>query len=78
MMAIAKTTFDAFTIKLGHKIQELREAKGYSQEKLAYLADMDRVSVGYIEQGRRSPKLSTLYRLAKCLDVSVSDLFIGL
>ncbi len=77
-MAYANKSFEAFTVKLGRKIQELREAKGYSQEKLAYMANMDRVSIGYIEQGRRSPKLSTLYNLAKYLDVSVADLFEGL
>ena len=78
MMVTANKAFDAFTVKLGRKIQELREAKGYSQEKLAYIADMDRVSIGNIEQGRRTPKLSTLHKLAKCLDVSVADFFVGL
>lgn len=77
-MTTANKAFDAFTIKLGHKIQEIREAKGYSQEKLAYIADMDRVSIGYIEQGRRTPKLSTLHKLARCLDVNVADFFVGL
>ena len=78
MMAYANKAFDAFTVKLGRRIQELREAKGYLQEKLAYLSDLDRVSIGYIEQGRRSPKLSTLFVLAKQLDVSVADFFTGL
>ena len=78
MMAYANKAFDAFTVKLGRRIQELHEAKGYSQEKLAYLSDLDRVSIGYIEQGRRSPKLSTLFVLAKQLDVSVADFFTGL
>lgn len=77
-MATTSKTFEAFTVKLGHRLQELREAKGYSQEKLAYIADMDRVSIGYIEQGRRTPKIGTLYKLAKCLDVSVADFFMGL
>lgn len=77
-MARSGKSFEVFTEKLGRKIQELREAKGYSQERLAYLADMDRVSIGYIEQGRRTPKISTLYKLAKCLNVDVADFFIGL
>jgi len=77
-MATTNKGFEAFTVKLGRKIQDFREAKGYSQEKLAYLADMDRVSIGYIEQGRRTPKIGTLYKLAKCLDVSVADFFVGL
>lgn len=74
-MAANDKAFEAFTIKLGRRIQGFREAKGYSQEQLAYMADMERVSIGYIEQGRRSPKLSTLYKLAKYLDVNVSDFF---
>lgn len=78
VMVYADKGFDAFTVKLGRKIQEFREAKGYSQEKLAYIASMDRVSIGYIEQGRRTPKLSTLHKLAKYLDVSVADFFVGL
>lgn len=77
-MATSTKSFEAFTIKLGRKIQDFREAKGYSQERLAYLADMDRVSIGYIEQGRRTPKIVTLHKLAKCLDVSVADFFVGL
>ena len=77
-MATSTKSFEAFTIKLGRKIQDFREAKGYSQERLAYLADMDRVSIGYIEQGRRTPKIATLHKLAKCLDVSVADFFVGL
>lgn len=36
---------------------------------------MDRVSIGYIEQGKRTPKLSTLYALSKCYDVAMSELF---
>ena len=36
---------------------------------------MDRVSIGYIEQGKRTPKLSTLYALSKCYDVAMPELF---
>ena len=73
-MASVDTSFIIFREKLGRKIQKLRESKGYTQEELAYLLDMDRVSIGYIEQGRRSPKLSTLHAIAKLLDISISDL----
>ena len=67
--------FNAFTEKLGRRIKDLRDEKEYSQEKLASLVEMDRVSIGYIEQGRRAPKLSTLYKIAKQLDVDVAKLF---
>ena len=74
-MVSTDKSFTVFREKLGRKIQKLRESKGYTQEELAYLLDMDGVSVGYIEQGRRSPKLSTLHSISKILDISVSDIF---
>ena len=77
-MATSNKSFEAFTVKLGRKIQDFREAKGYSQERLAYLADMDRVSIGYIEQGRRAPQLSTLLILSKSLQVKLSEFFDGI
>lgn len=39
------------------------------------MVDMDRVSIGYIEQGKRSPKLSTLHALARVYGVEVKDFF---
>lgn len=36
---------------------------------------MDRVSIGYIEQGKRAPKLSTLYSMADVLDIEIMDFF---
>ena len=74
-MVNTNKAFEAFKIKLGRRVQELRDEKGYSKEYLADLASMDRVAIGYIEQGRRSPRLSTLHKLAKCLDVAVADFF---
>lgn len=65
-----------FLLSMGDNIRAARKAKGYSQEKLAELSGLDRVSVGYIEQGRRSPRLSTLYAFASILDVNVRDFFI--
>ena len=56
----------------------LRKARGLSQEQLAERLGMDRVSIGYVEQGRRSPKLATLYGIAEVLGISVSDITMGL
>ena len=67
--------FNAFKENLGRRIRVLRDKKKYSQEELAALVEMDRVSIGYIEQGRRTPKLSTLYKIADKLDIEVGELF---
>ncbi|KFI96871.1 MULTISPECIES: helix-turn-helix domain-containing protein [Bifidobacterium] len=70
--------FQAYLTRLGRRVQNLRRERGYSQEKLAELVGMDRVSIGYIEQARRMPKISTLYYIADALDIKVEDLFDGL
>jgi len=66
--------FHLFQQELGSRIQTARKQQGYSQERLAELLDMHRVSIGYIEQGRQSPKLSTLFQIAEILDIPIKDL----
>lgn len=67
--------YQYFQLQLGSKIQETRIARGLLQEDVAAMLGMTRVAIGYIEQGRRSPKLSTLYALAKLLDVDIRTFF---
>lgn len=61
-------------VKLGGKIQKIRKALGYSQEELADLARISRTHMGHIEQGRKSPSLEVLEKIAKTLRVKVKDL----
>lgn len=64
------------TIKvLGKKIQKLRKQKGLSQEELAEKLGFSRVYMGYIEQGRETPSLKLLMKLANKLGVKVEELF---
>jgi transcriptional regulator with XRE-family HTH domain len=62
-------------LKLGKRVQDIRKRKGYTQESLAAVSGLDRVSIGYIEQGRRAPQLSTLLILSKSLQVKLSEFF---
>lgn len=55
-----------------------RKRQGITQEKLAALSDIDRTHMGLIEQGRRKPTLSTLYKIARTLNLSLEELFKGL
>jgi transcriptional regulator with XRE-family HTH domain len=59
-------------------LRRLREAAGLSQEELAFRADIHRTQVGYIEGGRRMPRLDTLVRLAGSLGVIANDLVDGI
>jgi len=62
----------------GKRVAEIRKSRGLTQEQLAEKADVTSLSISYIEQGRRWPRLLTLQKLAKCLGVPVADLFKGL
>ena len=60
------------------KLRLLRKRDGISQEELAYRARLHRVSVGYLEQGRREPNLYTLMILADTFDITVNELLSGI
>lgn len=63
-------------IKLGKKIQRLRKQLGYSQEKLAEMVNISRTHMGHVEQGRKSPSIKLLTKLAQKLHVKLNDLFL--
>jgi len=69
---------DQVYAEVGKRIVEARTAKGLSQEKLSTESGIDRSHIGYIEQGRRKPTLSTICKIANSLDISLEQLFKGL
>lgn len=56
------------------RIKELRQKKGLSQQQLAEKVYVDRSSIARWEAGTRIPDAIMISRLAKCLDVDVSEL----
>jgi len=62
-------------LRLGKKIQRLRKAQGITQEAFAEKLHISRTHMGHIEQGRAAPSLKLLTKLAKALNVPVSELF---
>jgi transcriptional regulator with XRE-family HTH domain len=61
--------------KFGKQVKELRLERGLSQEKLAYEADLDRTYIPSIEKGERNVSITVIEKLAKALQVKISDLF---
>ena len=61
-------------IKFGLKVKDLRITKGYSQEKLAELSDLDRTYIPGIEAGKRNVSLVVLEKIAKAFNISISEL----
>lgn len=72
------SSIDQIYTELGKRIVKARNDKGMSQEKLATNSGIDRSHMGFIEQGRRKPTLTTLFKIAKSLDTSLEQLFKGL
>lgn len=66
--------FLEFRKQLGQHIQALRKAREITQEELAARVNLDRVSIGYIEQGIRTPKLRTLLLITEALECSLLEL----
>ena len=62
----------------GKRVADIRRTRGLTQEQLAEKANITPLSIAFIEQGRRWPRLSTLNKLAKCLDVSASEFLKGI
>jgi Predicted transcriptional regulators len=72
------TSIDAVYKELGRRIVSARKSKNMSQERLATDSGIDRSHMGFIEQGRRKPTLSTLFKIVKTLGISLEQLFKGL
>lgn len=62
----------------GGRIAELRAVRSLTQEQLAEKAGMDRMTIAFIEGGRRWPRPATINTLARTLGVRIEELFKGL
>lgn len=61
---------DNFYNNLGLRIKQLRERRGLSQEKLAVLLCVSRVSLSQIENGQRKLTAEEINKLAKIFNIS--------
>jgi len=61
-------------IVFGRRVRELRLERGFSQEKLAELADLHRNYVGGVERGERNVSLVNIVKLAHGLNVRPTKL----
>lgn len=58
----------------GDNVQQLRKAKGISQEKLAELAGLHRTYIGMIERAEKNITLCNIEKIAEALNVQIKDL----
>ena len=62
--------------RFGAVIRQLRKARGWSQERLAADAALNRSYMGEIERAHAVPTLATAEKLAQALEVALSDLIL--
>jgi len=60
--------------KLGLRVQQLRQAKGWSQDEFAHRANLHRTYVSGVERGIRNPTITVLEKLAVGLEITLSEL----
>ncbi len=60
---------------LAQRLKQLRSEKKITQEELAYCSELTLSQIARIEMVRINPTVSTMFRIAKALDVSLSELF---
>lgn len=80
MNYVGSTTMKILTIEeqLGLRIRYLRKEKNLSIEDLALEAEINKNYLSDLERGRRNPSIKVINRLAKSLEITLSELFIGI
>ena len=62
-------------LRFGKVVREIRKERGYSQEKLAMEAGLDRTYIGGLERGERNVSLINIEKLSLALKIPISNLF---
>lgn len=62
-------------IKFGKKVRAERDKLGFSQEELASRAGVHRTYIGMIERAEKNITLENIEKVAKALNLKLSDFF---
>jgi len=73
-MAVEMRDREEVSRLIGHRVREVRDARGYSQEKLGRLTGLSRETIRKIEAGETLPEVITLDVIAQGLEVPLTVL----
>lgn len=59
-----------------NRLEEIRKAKGITQEELANALEVSRQTVGSLENGRYNPSIILAFKIARFFNVSIEEVFI--
>ena len=65
-------------VDFGEKIRHMRKSKGFSQEELAYKANLHRTYIGMIERAEKNISLINIQKIAISLESSIEELLNGI
>ena len=74
ILKLAVNTDSEMLIKFGERVRQLRKQKDISQEELAHRADLHRTYIGMVERAEKNITLLNIEKIAKALEIEVSDL----
>ena len=63
--------------RLGKRVAELRRKKGFSQEEFAHECGFHRSYMGAVERGEKNITLAMTNKIARALNITLSELFKG-
>ena len=58
-----------------NRLEEIRKAKGITQEELANAIEVSRQTVGSLENGRYNPSIILAFKIARFFEVSIEEVF---
>lgn len=65
---------DISASKIPANLSRLRKSLRYTQKELAKMAGLDPNYYAKVERGDGTPSLKTLYKIAKALNISITDI----
>ena len=78
MASRSKGYKEAAAIRIGENLRLHRRKLRMSQEELAFRSALHRTEIGMLEHGDRLPRIDTLIKIARSLEVQIDDLVEGL
>ena len=67
----------SITARFGRTVRSLRAKAGYSQESFADAIRVHRTTMGTVERGEGNPSLEMIVKIARGLDLSLSEFFVA-
>lgn len=61
--------------QIAKQVKALRVQQGLTMEKLAYESGISKGGLSEIERGMKEPRISTLIKIAECLDIPLKEFF---